>query len=403
LAEWHLITGEYPPQPGGVSDYSRWVASALAAAGDVVHVWCPQSGTANFEDTGVIVHRELGTMGPRDLFKAGMMLDKYPGPRRLLVQWVPHAFGFRSANLPLSLWIWNRAFTHKDRVEVMVHEPFLPLSQDRLRHSALAVVHRIMLTMVLRAASRIWVAIPKWEDCCRLYAGSSASFTWLPVISNISVNENSGAIETVRATYASSRRNLIGHFGTCGGAIGEMLQVVIPKLLSRSADRVFLLIGEDGRRTRNQILQQHPSLRERIHVTGLLSDAEVSWHISACDAMLQPYPDGASSRRGSLMAGISHGKPVVTTSGDLTEPLWQLSGAVVLAPAGNHSQLVTAVENLLACPSEMVRLGKKAKDWYRRCFDLQNLQISLRTDGNAHWKAGLINCEDMANADSTNY
>ncbi len=182
-----------------------------------------------------------------------------------------------------------------------------------------------------------------------------------------------------------------------------MLQAVIPELLSRSADRVFLLIGEDGKRTREEILRQYPSLQERVHVTGRLSNAEVSWHISACNMMLQPYPDGASSRRGSLMAGISHGKPVVTTSGDLTEPLWQSSGAVVLAPAGSPLQLVTAVENLLACRSEMLRLGKKARDLYSRCFGLQNLQISLRTDGNTHWKAGRIKCEDMANADSTNY
>src|SRR5215469_3888196 len=94
LTEWHLITGEYPPQPGGVSDYSRWVASALAAAGDIVHVWCPRYETSNIEDSGVIVHRELGGIGPLDLFKAGKKLNKYPRPRRLLVQWVPHAFGF---------------------------------------------------------------------------------------------------------------------------------------------------------------------------------------------------------------------------------------------------------------------------------------------------------------------
>ena len=30
---WHVITGEYPPQPGGVSDYSRLVARRLAAEG----------------------------------------------------------------------------------------------------------------------------------------------------------------------------------------------------------------------------------------------------------------------------------------------------------------------------------------------------------------------------------
>jgi len=38
---WAIITGEYPPQAGGVSDYTRIVAEALVAAGDEVHVWTP--------------------------------------------------------------------------------------------------------------------------------------------------------------------------------------------------------------------------------------------------------------------------------------------------------------------------------------------------------------------------
>src|SRR5579862_6625194 len=41
LMEWHIITPEYPPQTGGVSDYTRLVAEGLAEKGDVVHVWCP--------------------------------------------------------------------------------------------------------------------------------------------------------------------------------------------------------------------------------------------------------------------------------------------------------------------------------------------------------------------------
>ena len=42
LMQWHILTGEYPPQPGGVSDYTRMVAEGLAAAGDEVVVWAPQ-------------------------------------------------------------------------------------------------------------------------------------------------------------------------------------------------------------------------------------------------------------------------------------------------------------------------------------------------------------------------
>ena len=38
---WHLLTGEYPPQPGGVADYTQQLARALSESGKQVHVWAP--------------------------------------------------------------------------------------------------------------------------------------------------------------------------------------------------------------------------------------------------------------------------------------------------------------------------------------------------------------------------
>lgn len=380
MTEWHFITGEYPPQPGGVSDYTRLVASALAAAGDPVHVWCPHFDTSGFEDSGVIVHRELGAMAPRDLLRAGRMLNEFPGPRRLLVQWVPHAFGFRSANLPFSFWLWNRASAHKDRLEVMIHEPYLPLNQERLKHTALAVTHRIMLTAVLRAASRVWTAIPSWEEYCRIYAlGRPIPFAWLPVISNIPVEEQGRGGRTVRMRHAPAQGALIGHFGACGGGIGDALHAVIPQLLQRDANRAVLLIGQDSRQAHDELLRDYPALQGRIHATGPLSSPEVSSHISACDVMLQPYPDGATARRSSLMAALSHGKPVVTTSGHLTEPLWRESGAVAIVPATDYREMIASVERLLADEKRREQLAAAAKSMYDRQFGLQKVVGLLRS------------------------
>src|SRR5690606_13687540 len=53
-SRWHLITGEFPPAPGGVSDYTAAVALGLAAAGDAGDVWCPAPGAS--PRPGVTVH-----------------------------------------------------------------------------------------------------------------------------------------------------------------------------------------------------------------------------------------------------------------------------------------------------------------------------------------------------------
>lgn len=378
MAEWHLITGEYPPQPGGVSDYTRLVAAGLAAAGDSVHVWCPRSDEDYPSDAGVAVHRELGRMTPQDLVRAGRMLDALPEPRRILVQWVPHAFGFRSANLPLSFWILSRAVAHGDRIDLMIHEPYLPLRQKEVRHAALAIAHRIMLATILRAASHVWVAIPKWEEYCRPYTfGRRIPFTWLPVVSNIPVH-NFAERSSFRNRYAPTGRFLIGHFGTCHGEIGAILRATIPQILQNHSERAVLLIGRDSEHLHKRLSLEFPILSDRLHSTGELSSEQASSYISACDVMLQPYPDGVSSRRGSFLAALSHAMPIVTTSGPLTEPLWADGDGIRLVPSDAPSRIVDSVNSLLAHPAERERLGKAAQNLYARRFGVPSTVNSLR-------------------------
>jgi hypothetical protein len=68
---WQLITGEYPPEPGGVSDYTRLVACGLAEAGDHVDVWAPPYAEPGSSDAGVNVHRLSGRFDPRALAVLG--------------------------------------------------------------------------------------------------------------------------------------------------------------------------------------------------------------------------------------------------------------------------------------------------------------------------------------------
>src|SRR5712692_2984692 len=95
---WHILTPEYPPHLGGVSDYTRLVALGLVEAGDEVHVWGPRGSGGSGETSGLFVHDQLGEFGPTDLGRAGELLNAFPEPRRLFVQWVPHGYGFRSMN-----------------------------------------------------------------------------------------------------------------------------------------------------------------------------------------------------------------------------------------------------------------------------------------------------------------
>jgi len=93
---------------------------------------------------------------------------------------------------------------------------------------------------------------------------------------------------------------------------------------------------------------------------------------------LQPYTDGVSTRRTSVMAGLAHGLAVVTTNGRLSEGLWKESGAVALAQANDDDALLEEVRRLLASTEARARLGAAGRQLYRERFDLSHTVAALR-------------------------
>jgi glycosyltransferase involved in cell wall biosynthesis len=137
-------------------------------------------------------------------------------------------------------------------------------------------------------------------------------------------------------------------------------------------------MGINSEEFRECLVRKNPSVAAQLLATGPLAPADLSRHISACDLLIQPYPDGASSRRGSLMAGIAHGQPVVTTAGPGTEPVWSEYAAVGLAPAGDAQSFVNLVHALSQDPVERGRVRQAATKLYRDKFDISYTIAALR-------------------------
>jgi len=377
---WHLITCEYPPQSGGVSDYVLLLAKGLASAGDQVHVWSPTLAGKAPEIGGVEVHPELGNFSPSDLKRAGRELDRFPGPRRLLVQWVPHGFGYRSMNLPFCLWLWSRSRYHQDHVDLMVHEPFLQFLPGRWRQNAAAAVHRLMTMVLLRTAEEIYLSTPTWEPRLRPYDfGQHAAYKWLPLPSNVPVSNDPAGIAAIRREYARGGL-LLGHFGTFNPAITPMLSAAVPALLRKATGASLLLIGGGGEAFRDRLIQEHPEFEGVVHAVGRIDagDTRLSAHLGACDVMLQPYPDGVTTRRTTMMAALAHGVATVTTTGELTEPLWRTCGAARLAPAIDSEKFVALAQELLESGEKRAALGASGREFYQQNFDIRHIVELLR-------------------------
>jgi glycosyltransferase involved in cell wall biosynthesis len=376
MAVWHLITGEYPPQPGGVSDYSRLVACGLAGAGDEVHVWAPEFTAQLQSDDGVVVHGLPGHFGPRALTALARSIDG-PGQSRMLVQYVPHAFGFKAMNLPFCLWLFGRR--HRGTA-VMFHEVMFPLRVSQpLKHNVIGLTTRLMTMLVARSAERIFVATPLWESLLRRFIGPHNSISWLPVPSNIPVVGDSAGVAAARLAYSPSGAPLLGHFGTHSGLVGRSVEDLLEPVLERRPDARILLIGANSTNFRDRWVGAHPGLADRVDATGALAPDRLSLALQACDVMIQPYPDGISARRGSVMAPLAHGRAVVTTNGVATEPLWAQSGAVAMVPVDDHDAMQSMIARMLADEGERLRTASAAKKLYAQRFALRHTIAALRS------------------------
>jgi glycosyltransferase involved in cell wall biosynthesis len=374
VCHWHILTGEYPSQAGGVSDYTRLVACGLAAAGDRVHVWAPPAGPTPV-DRGVTVRRLPDPFGPRSLLQLDRELGPPAASRRLLVQYVPHAFGAKALNVPFTLWLRWRG---RGSLWVMFHEVAFPITRRQgLRRNALGIVTRGMAALAAGAAERIFISIPAWEAWLRPYVGEGVPITWLPVPSSIPVAADPRASALIRDRYGNGRA-LVGHFGTYGELTRHLLADALRVLLS-TEECAVLLIGRRSHEAAEAMISSRPEWRDRVRGTGALAPESVSHHVAACDLMLQPYPDGVSTRRTSVMVALAHGRPTVTTDGALSEPFWRDSQAVVLAPAGDATRLAAAASGLLHDRTLAQRTAAAARSLYEARFDLAHTIAALRS------------------------
>jgi glycosyltransferase involved in cell wall biosynthesis len=91
-------------------------------------------------------------------------------------------------------------------------------------------------------------------------------------------------------------------------------------------------------------------LMERVTWTGFLPEHDASSVLKAAEAVVLPFEDGARLNRGSLIAALEHGVPVVTTPGPAIRWLApRARGRLVAVPAA-PAELAAAVESLLQRP-----------------------------------------------------
>ena len=391
MTHWTILTCEYPPACGGVGDHTAQVAAALAEAGDTVTVFCPprpmpppRDGEDVAEPPGVevvMLDDTYGSIGRRTIDQRLGDQRLSRGPSTILVQYVPTGFGLRGANIPWCRWLLERRRRHGDDVRVMFHEPYFEFAWSPIRQNALAVAERLMARMLLRAASRVYLSTDAWRRYLvpHTAGGRPQTFVTLPIPSAIPrCDRPADVIERRRRLLGSSPDQLVGHFGTFGSEVAPMLTAILTRLMSQEVRIRAVCVGSGSHAFVRSLDDAEPTIRGRAVATGRISALDAAVVLSSCDLLVQPYPDGVTTRRTSIMAGLINARPIVTTTGHLTEPLWADTGAVDLAAAQDPGSVVALARALLADDKNREALAARGERVYLERFALAHTIRTLR-------------------------
>jgi glycosyltransferase involved in cell wall biosynthesis len=199
---------------------------------------------------------------------------------------------------------------------------------------------------------------------------------WLPVPGcETTTNGAHGDSSSIVATLG---RPLVGHFGTYGAAVAVLLEERLAGVMEGASRPALLLLGRGGEAFATRLLARYPQWRGRVHAPGYLPADRLDAHLTACDVLVQPYPDGITVRRTSAMAALARGRAVVTTTGHLTEPLWADHAAVALVDVGDAGRFTGEVERLLGDASARQGLEARARAAYDAHFSVDRLIHTLR-------------------------
>jgi glycosyltransferase involved in cell wall biosynthesis len=287
-------------------------------------------------------------------------------------------------NLPFALMLFRLPGR---RLDLFVHEVGWDVGRETARRAVAGIVHRVMTWCAARSARHVFVTIPAWQQRLSLLGARAlppdVEATWVPVSSNVPDSADERRVAELRRALLArthQQRVLVGHFGTFGRFHMGLMPHVVARILDEAHDRTFVLVGRGGAVLRDYIAKERPELAARIVATGGLAAEDVSTHLAACDVLVQPYEDGASTRRGSLMAGVALGRPTIANRGRSTEELWSTERAIHLTDSHAPHAFAGAVTKILADPALRERLAENARRLHAERFAMVHVVAALRAE-----------------------
>ena len=377
-----LVSAEYPPAQGGVGDCTHELARALIASGQQVAVVTSvrDKVKANKESTlEPTVYRAVCGWNWGS-WACVLETMRTLNSDILHIQYQTAGYGMHPAInfLPLRLRLGHSVsrflggMKRRPHVVVTFHDLRVPY----LFPKAGAVRECVTLSLARWSDAVIATNVEDYHSLLKSLPGHPALHL-IPIGSNIHPRPPAGYDRAAwrRSLGVDEDEVLLCYFGFLNESKGaETLFRALADMVGRGRQVRLLMIGGetgDSDPTNAVYAERVRSLGAALGVldhvvwTGYTDAEQVSANLFAADICVLPYRDGASYRRGSFMAALAHGLPIVSTQPRVRIDTLVDGDNILLVPADDPLATASAVERLASNPELRARLAQGALELAR--------------------------------------
>lgn len=347
-----MVCATYPPNeiPCGVGDYTRELTERLAEVG--VGVTVVASAGYRGGSGGTVAVRQLATPWDRDTVKRVVDLVRRERFDLVHVQYTPELYGPGPwpKLLPLLLALGGGP-------------PVVVTPHTLVGGYGLAT---FLAPLLLAGARRIICPNPEVTSLITRYLPPlRPRIREIPIGSAVpGAPERPDRVrQAIREELgAGAGTMLVAHFGFARPGKGiETLLEAARRLHAMGTRYLLLMIGGawPGAEAHYKDLKARShalGLADRVRWLGHADRARVGALLGACDAYVIPYDDGLSTRRSTLITGIAHRLPIVSTRAARPDARFRDGEQALLVPPRDPDALARALVALAASPELRARL-----------------------------------------------
>lgn len=331
---WRVLTFAPAGVSDGIGDFSDLLAVALGA----------------HHPTGTIVRRgtwrELDAVDPATL--GGVVLQYFPqaylhGDFRYLVRWLERA---RVARVP---------------IVTTVHE-FWPPADGTFRRAVARWLFRRLLRTLVRVSDHVVVTRPSaLHDLAEAVHTDRAVV--IPVGTSVLPPGERPALPGEPVAKAPPTKLVM--FGQ-PAAMDSAVVAAVSRWVAATPAASLEWVSRSAEEMRDAWRRFGADPAAAVAFSAGVSADELSRRFSAATIGLAPNVNGTSTRRGTFVALLGHGLPVVATSGPNTGEALIDAAPCLFSPEGEPGPFVDRLAALAADPRRQAELGRSAREYYDR-------------------------------------